>query len=74
MYTLLDHNIDSGAAYIQKVDTAKTIAARLQRQDSVSPADQQRLLTLTDELGGSSAEQLQMYTFVDASLQRWLAQ
>jgi len=25
MYTLLDHNIDSGAAYIQKVDTAKPL-------------------------------------------------
>jgi len=74
MYTLLDHNIGSGATYIQQVDTAKTIAARLHRQGSVSPADQQRLLTLTDELAGSAAEQLEMYTFADASLQRWLAQ
>jgi type II secretory pathway pseudopilin PulG len=72
LYTLLDHNISSGAVYIQKVDTAKTIAARLRRQASVSPADQQRLLTISDELGGSAAEQLEMYTFVDASLKDWL--
>ena len=73
LYTLLDHNINIGAVYIQKVNIAKTIAERLHRQGSVSPADQQRLLALTDELGGSAAEQLQMYTFVDASLKDWLA-
>jgi len=73
LYTLLDHNINIGAVYIQKVNIAKTIAERLHRQGSVSPADQQRLLALTDVLGGSAAEQLQMYTFVDASLKDWLA-
>jgi len=73
LYTLLGENISSASAYIQKVDTAETITARLRRRGSISPADQQRLQTMNDELGGSATDQLEMYAFVDASLKNWLA-
>ena len=72
LYRMIDENYRDGGVYIGMIDNASGIANRVSRADQISAADRQQLLAITDQLSGSVTEQLELYTFIDASLKDWL--